>query len=255
MCYCSVQCCHDMEKRAEKDRWRIRFGQYTCTRRPPNQNWWRLMCSSPKGGWEIMNTLECKFKCIHETELYPTKTSVIVFSVQSSCHKEEDAQICQMQSFSGHACPLFPNCISQLYFTTVFLREKWKMLRSASSAKLFGTDLLCLSIWHTAHSSWLGNHHCSEVCSLKCAHMQCHVTAELTIEATPHNLYVQYGGNMCNKMCEVWVKPSQRRFLLLLRGRPTSYPPLILKTTEAPRTAVHSPPLLLYPKPQRHTAG
>ena len=119
MCYCSVQCCNDMEKRAEKDRWRIRFGQYTCTRRPPNQNWWRLMCSSPKGGWEIMNTVECKFKCIHETELYPTKTSVIIFSVHSSCRK--DAQICQMQGFSGHACPRFLNCISQLYFSTVFL--------------------------------------------------------------------------------------------------------------------------------------
>ena len=143
MCYCSVQCCHDMEKRAEKDRWKIRFGQYTCTSRPPNQNWWRLMCSSPKGGWEIMNTLECKFKCIHETELYPTKTSVIIFSVHSSCRK--DAQICQMQGFSGHACPRFLNCISQLYFSTVFPREKWKMLRSAK-CKAF-RDRLALSIY------------------------------------------------------------------------------------------------------------
>ena len=129
-----------------------------------------------------MNTVECKFKCIHETELYPTKTSVIIFSVHSSCRK--DAQICQMQGFSGHACPRFLNCISQLYFSTVFIncisQGKLKDAQICQVQSFSGpTCPVCLSgIQHThpdlatitAVKFALSNvHTCNVTCLLNCS--------------------------------------------------------------------------------------
>ena len=140
---------------------------------------------------------------------------------------------------------VFPSCISQLYFS-----GKSERCSDLPSAKLFGTDLPCLSIWHTAHSSWLGNHHCSEVCSLKCAHMQCHVPAELQ---QYHKIHTCNMGVVCAIKCvKSGLNPASAAFSSSCVG---VLPPTHLLYSKPQRHHVLQctvPPLILYPKPQRH---